>query len=107
MLSPRRATGRRVTESTEDLAGVRSSIDTLDRQIIELIAQRQVQVVRAGVLKRGRTTDAVHAPTRVEDVIRKVRIRAAEAGASPEVVEATYRAMIDAFIELELGVHER
>lgn len=34
-------------------------------------------------------------------------IRAVAAGASPAVVEASYRAMIGAFVELELGVHGR
>ncbi|WP_426738327.1 hypothetical protein [Plantibacter sp. 2H11-2] len=42
----------------------------------------------------------------METVIVKVRALAERAGASPEVVEHTYRAMIDAFIELELSVHE-
>ena len=88
-----------------DLAGVRAAIDSLDSQIIDLIAQRQREVERAGVLKRGQATDAVRAPARVEDVIVRVRARAEDAGASPDVVEATYRAMIGAFTHLELDVH--
>jgi isochorismate pyruvate lyase len=89
------------------LAQVRAAIDGLDRQIVALIAARQVQVVRAGELKRGQPTDAVRAPARVEEVIGKVRDLADEQGASPEVVEAVYRAMIDAFTTLELSVHEQ
>lgn len=88
------------------LAAVRAAIDELDGQIIDLIAQRQAQVVQAGILKRGQGSDAVRAPARVEDVIAKVRGRAEQAGASPDVVEATYRAMIGAFISLELDVHK-
>ncbi len=84
---------------------VRAGIDVLDRQIIELVAARQQYVERAGELKRGQDASAVRAPARVEEVIGKVRARAEAAGASPDVVEATYRAMIGAFIELELGVH--
>ena len=43
----------------------------------------------------------VEAPARVEQVITRVRGLAKSAGASPEVVERLYRAMIAAFIELE------
>lgn len=87
------------------LDDVRAGVDALDRQVIGLIAQRQQYVERAGELKRGQTTDAVRAPARVEEVIAKVRARAEAAGASADVVEATYRAMIGAFVDLELGVH--
>lgn len=83
---------------------VRESIDTLDRQIVNLLAERQQWVVRAGALKRDEAD--VRAPARVEQVIEKVRGLASEGGASPEVVEATYRALIGAFIDLELTVHQ-
>jgi isochorismate pyruvate lyase len=83
---------------------VRAEIDALDRQLVELIAQRQRRVVEAGTLKQDR--QAVRAPDRVEKVISTVRVLAVEAGASPEVVEQTYRAMIAGFIDLELMVHD-
>lgn len=82
---------------------VRAQIDSLDHRIIELLAERQRWVVVAGALKKDE--DAVRAPARVEQVIAKVRGLANDAGASPEVVESTYRALIAAFIELELGHH--
>ena len=87
------------------LSEVRSAIDELDREIVALIARRQSWVVKAGELKRGEDHDAVRAPARVEGVVAHVRQLAADAGASPEVVEATYRAMISGFIALELSVH--
>lgn len=82
---------------------VRRNIDSLDRRIVELIAERQKWVVVAGGLKKDE--QAVRAPARVEQVVAKVRARAEEAGASPEVVERVYRALIAAFIELELDSH--
>lgn len=45
------------------------------------------------------------APSRVEEVIAKVRGIAGETGASPQVVERVYRAIIAAFIEWELKAH--
>lgn len=61
----------------EPLAEIRTAVDRIDGDIINLIAVRQSWVEAAGKAK-ARSTD---------------------------VVEATYRAMIGAFIELERGVH--
>ncbi|WP_082677866.1 chorismate mutase [Leucobacter chromiiresistens] len=85
------------------LADVRRRIDAIDRRMVALIAERQACVVQAGSLKADAA--AVRAPARVEQVIARVRALAVEQGASPDVVEATYRALIGAFISLELDVH--
>ena len=82
---------------------VRANIDALDRRIVDLIAERQSWVVTAGSLKKDE--QGVRAPARVEQVIDKVRGLAEQAGASPDVVERTYRALIAAFIDLELEQH--
>lgn len=85
------------------LAEIRSRIDLLDREIVRLLGQRETLVRRAGRLKSD--SAAVRAPDRVAQVVARVRGVAEEVGASPAVVERTYRAMIDAFIDLELDVH--
>ena len=90
-------------DAAGDLAQIRARIDDLDRILVGLLAEREALVRRAGRLKAD--ADAVRAPERVERVIARVRAIASEVGASPAVVEATYRAMIDAFIRLELDVH--
>lgn len=94
-----------MSNPSPDLSVIRSAIDALDREIIALIAARQRFVEAAGVAKAGQSSDAVRAPARVEAVIARVREEAIAAGASPTVVEAAYRAMITAFVELELEVH--
>lgn len=86
------------------IENVRAEIDELDRKIVELISVRQQWVQEAGKLKVDRAD--VRAPDRVEKVIVKVRSLAEASGAAPDVVERTYRAMIAAFIDLELSVHE-
>jgi isochorismate pyruvate lyase len=91
------------TDTTPTIEDVREQIDGLDRRIVELIAERQKWVVIAGSLKKDE--QGVRAPARVEQVIAKVRGLAEQAGASPEVVESAYRALIAAFIELELEHH--
>jgi isochorismate pyruvate lyase len=86
------------------LADIRANIDGLDRELVRLIGDREQLVRQAGRLKAD--TDAVRAPERVEAVITRVCAVAEELGASPMVVERTYRSMIAAFIELELDVHQ-
>ena len=93
------------TSRNPDLTDIREAINVLDERIVALIGERQGWVARAGRLKRDQDEDAVRAPARVEAVIARVRALAVPAGASPEVVERTYRALITAFIELELRVH--
>jgi isochorismate pyruvate lyase len=88
-----------------DLRGIRRAIDSLDERIVALIGERQRWVERAGQLKKDQS--AVRAPARVEAVIERVRALAVPAGVSPDVVERTYRAMIAAFVDLELHVHAR
>ena len=82
---------------------MREQIDELDRRIVELIAERQRWVLTAGSLKKD--AQSVRAPVRVEQVIARVRALAEGSGASPEVVESAYRALIAAFIDLELAHH--
>lgn len=84
---------------------VRSAIDEIDRQLVALVAEREQWVRQAARFKTSRAD--VEAPARVEQVIGKVRGLAEEAGASPEVVERLYRAMIAAFIELEHAEREQ
>lgn len=82
---------------------VREQIDGIDRQIVALLARRGGFVTQAAAFKK--TTTDVRAPGRVEQVIAKVRGIAEETGASPDVVESVYRAMIAPFIEEELKTH--
>ncbi|CAI8912116.1 MULTISPECIES: chorismate mutase [Pseudomonas] len=82
---------------------VRHHIDGIDRELVALLARRGNLVNQAAAFKK--THDDVRAPARVEQVIAKVRALAAESGASEEVVERVYRAMIAAFIDAELKAH--
>lgn len=78
---------------------VRTHIDRLDAQLLALMAQRAAWVHQAARFKRDVTE--VPAPQRVAQVLAKVRTQAQGLGLSPDVAEATWRAMIQAFIEEE------
>lgn len=84
---------------------VRQNIDRLDRQMVQLLAQRSGFVAQAARFKK--TASEVPAPARVAQVLDKVRGLAQEFGAPPEVAAATWQAMITAFIAMEHAVHSQ
>ena len=86
-------------EFAQSLDEVRARIDQLDAQMLALMAQRAGWVRQAARFKRS--VAEVPAPQRVAQVVARVRAQAQALGLSPEVAEATWRAMIGAFIEEE------
>lgn len=86
------------------LEEVRENIDRIDDEIIKLIAERGTYVVQASAFKKDE--EGVKDTGRVERVIEKVREKAIEYGASPEMIEALYREMISRFINMELSEFE-
>ena len=92
-------------DSPENLDEVRTSIDAVDREIVHLLAEREGYVWKAARFKKTRAE--VEAPKRVEEVVGKVRALAEGHGASPEVVEEVYQAMITRFTSLEMDEHAR
>lgn len=84
---------------------VRDNINSIDRKIVELMSQRSRYVEQAAKFKK--TTEDVKAPSRVEEVILKVRGLAVENDLDPDIVEKIYRTMITCFIDHELKVHSR
>lgn len=93
------------TSQNNQLTAVRVAINEIDEQMVKLISRRERLVRRAGSLKKDDAS--VRAPARVEQVIANVRSYAEELDVDPTVVEQTYRAMIDAFIEYELRVRRQ
>jgi isochorismate pyruvate lyase len=87
----------------QNLDEVRLNIDRIDRSLLELLAERGTYVRQAAAFKK--TAAEVPAPQRVEQVIRRITALAPEFGADPRVAEATWRAMIAAFIEAEMATH--
>lgn len=86
-------------EECESLDQVRVHIDRLDKAIVPLLVERNHYVMQAAKLKGD--VNAARIPSRIEDVVTKVRAVAEERGSNPEIVEAIYRAMIEINIQLE------
>ncbi len=91
-------------ERPGSLDEVRESINSVDQQIVRLLAKREGHVRRAARFKK--TRGDVEAPKRVEAVIQRVRMLAEEYGAEPRVAEEVYRTMISRFIDLEMDEKE-
>lgn len=87
------------------LEEVRENIDRIDDNIIKLIAERGSYVLQASEFKKSE--EGVKAPNRVEVVIQKVRAKALEYGANPDMVEALYREMIARFVSMEMDAYKK
>jgi isochorismate pyruvate lyase len=92
-------TTRSPTECT-DLSHVRVEIDRLDKALVDLIGERFGYVERAWQIKLTQNAEA-NVPWRNQQVIDRVRARAAEKGVPPELCEALWRQMIGWFIQYE------
>jgi isochorismate pyruvate lyase len=84
------------------LGEVRDNIDGIDRKIVRLIAERGRYVHEAARFKANPAQ--VEAPERAEAVVRRAAAIAEQEGLSPKIAEATYRAMVRAFIDYEQEV---
>ncbi len=97
--------GHPIAQECADLGELRANIDRLDREIVRLLAERAQYVIQAAKFKK--TPADVHAPARVEQVVQNVRAYAVQYGASPDVVEKSYRLLIEGFTAQELAAHQR
>ncbi|MBC8020625.1 MAG: chorismate mutase [Methyloceanibacter sp.] len=92
-MAPRQAKDCRTMEE------VRAEIDRIDTALVDHIGERFTYVERAWQLKNFPAEARV--PWRVQQVIDRVRVRAAENDLPPELCEALWRQMIGWFIQYE------
>ena len=86
-----------------EMPEVRAEIDRIDAALVDLIAERFGYVDRAWQLKMNTPEGAV-VPWRIQQVIDRVKARAAERGLPPEMVEmvgSQWRNMIGWFVQYE------
>ncbi|GAB4089327.1 chorismate mutase [Hydrogenophaga soli] len=84
---------------------VRAHIDALDAQIVPLLAQRCGYVAQAGRIKQAE--HQIVDVDRIEFIVARVCAQADSLGAPAAVVEAAYRALIQASIDFERGEFAR
>jgi isochorismate pyruvate lyase len=88
-----------------DMSEVRAEIDVIDRKLVALIAERLHYIDEAARIKPRR--DQVRDQTRIDDVLAKTRREALRQGCDPAVVEAAYRALVEASIAHEYVAFDR
>ncbi len=87
-------TGKKLSESAEKtLEDLRHGIDNIDRQIVDLLAQRQSVVQKVVSLKRDCNLP-VHHPAREENLISDRRSRGKKAGLNPDYLEELFRCIL-------------
>ena len=83
------------------LEELRTEIDKVDDQIVDLIAERNRYIRQACKFKQS--VDEIKADERIDAVINRVRHRALTAGLSPNMITDIYRMMIDEMVEAEIA----
>ena len=86
-------------EHCHSMADVRRNIDRLDERIVALMAERSGYMTEAARIKQD--AKQVHDQARIDFIVDRVSAMAREQGAPGAVIEAAYRAMIDASIDFE------
>ena len=87
------------TRACASMAEVRERIDALDDILVPLLVERGGYMTQAAINKPR--ADLVRDDERIEAIVRRVRARAAQEGGEPDVIEAIYRSMMEAYIDYE------
>lgn len=87
-------------EKCENMQDIRSQIDRIDRQVIDLLGQRFDYVKAAAKFK----TDAasVAAPERFKSMLAQRRVWAQDSGLDPDVIEKMYYDLVTYFVAQEM-----
>jgi len=80
-------------ETQAELEGLRSEIDAIDEQIVNLLAQRFTKVHKVITLKQAKRLPVYH-PAREENLISQRRDQARRVGLDPDHIEELYRCII-------------
>ena len=81
------------------MAEVRSHVNTLDDLLVPLLVERGGYMTQAAKVKND--PSLVRDEERIETIVARVRDSAAAEGGQPDLIEAIYRAMMEAYIAYE------
>ena len=81
------------------MTDVRRHVNALDDILVPLLVERGGYMTQAALNKPRE--DQVRDEARIEAIVQRVRARAAAEGGEPDVIEAIYRSMMEAYIAYE------
>lgn len=87
------------TAHCASMADVRRHIDALDDILVPLLVERGGYMTQAARIKENE--HQVRDEDRIEFIVARVRERAQAEGGNPDVIEAIYRSMMEAYIAFE------
>jgi isochorismate pyruvate lyase len=90
----------RSMEKPDPLHDLRKEIDTLDRALIELLAQRERLVERVLLVKKAENLPG-RIQSRVDTVVGNACKRATEVGMNPDLARTVWSAMVEWFVQHE------
>jgi isochorismate pyruvate lyase len=83
------------------LKSIRDEIDTIDKKVVDLIAQRAKLVHSTVAYKESK--DEILTNNRIEDVIALIRKEAISKEISPNMLDDVYRILMDYMLEMEIN----
>jgi len=83
------------------LQEVRTEVDIIDAQLVELISQRSRLIRQAAAFKES--VEEVKAQDRIDDIMQKVRSKAIELNINPNMISELFTIMIDEMVETEIS----
>jgi len=83
------------------LEEVRSEIDTIDTQLVDLISERSHLIRQAAKFKNS--VAEVKAEDRIDFILQRVRHHAIEKGINPNMISELFEIMIDEMVEMEIS----
>ncbi len=83
------------------LEELRSEVDSIDEEIVKLIAKRNEYIKQAAKFKQS--IEEVKSPDRIEEVMQHVRSLAISLGVNPNMIEDLFKIMIDEMVETEIA----
>lgn len=92
-------------EDCRSMAELRRQIDEIDQALVALLATRSTYIDRAIAIKQAEGLPA-RIDDRIEDVVAKVKARAARSGLDEALVEELWRRLIEWSIAREAKVLE-
>lgn len=87
------------TRTCVSMTEVRKHVDALDDILVPLLVERAGYMTQAATIKPK--AELVRDEARIEAIVRRVRARAEAEGGEPDVIEAIYRSMMEAYIAYE------
>jgi len=83
------------------LKSIRDEIDTIDKQVVDLISKRAKLVHSTVAYKESK--DEILTNDRIEEVIALIRKEAISKEISPNMLDDVYRILMDYMLEMEIN----